>query len=241
VDELRRYAQTFGFAVEMAGDPFVYLRAEELQNIARELAEAKVVRVTRQELNTEPLYGEIDYERRRIVEKGRSVGLLYDAIALARIYERFLPPETRSLRFAHLVFTDRLIGTWDPDDLRYHARVSLYNFPSIISTTGLVEAPARPREYYFLRQQYELLKKDPYELKQQFRGRFLDYDDERTTEVMKGYVLQALVYAMTGEPFCQEKTCRLYNAHWQEEMLQAQLGEREFCEYHRGLLQSLTK
>jgi hypothetical protein len=40
--------------------------------------------------------------------------------------------------------------------------------------------------------------------------------------VLKGYVLQAVFYQATGEAFCDDPDCRLFNAHWQEEVLRAQ-------------------
>nr|AIE95992.1 hypothetical protein [uncultured marine thaumarchaeote AD1000_71_D06] len=49
----------------------------------------------------------------------------------------------------HIVFTNRLICTYDTTDSRYHGRAVICSNPSIISTTGMIEAPARPREYYF--------------------------------------------------------------------------------------------
>jgi len=118
----------------------------------------------------------------------------------------------------------------------------VYAFPSVISTTGIVEAPARPREYYLLKQQYEMLGKDLLELKEKFKGCFIDYEDEHLTEVMKGYALQAVSYSLTGDPFCEDKGCRLFNAHWQEELIFAQLeSQYEFCEYHTKVLDSLRR
>jgi hypothetical protein len=111
--------------------------------------------------------------------------------------------------------------------------VSVYGFPSLISTTGVVEAPAKPREFY--------LKKRlgiPLEvLKSEFIGRFIDHGDPHLTDVMKGYVMQALFFHMTGDPFCDDPDCRLYNAHWQEELIRAQVdGRYEFCPNHLGIL-----
>ena len=73
-------------------------------------------------------------------------------------------------------------------------------------------------------------------IKHEFRGRFVDHDDERLTEAIKGAVMQAIVYLATGEAFCDDPSCRLYNAHWQEELIVAQLGEGpEFCGRHAAL------
>ena len=52
----------------------------------------------------------------------------------------------------------------------------------------------------------------------------------------KGYLAQALFFYATGEPFCDNRNCRLFNAHRQEEMLLAQLhGGDDFCEYHERM------
>jgi hypothetical protein len=132
------------------------------------------------------------------------------------------------------------VATWDDSNRRYHIRTSLYGIPSLISTTGIVEAPAKPREYYLLKSQYERLGKDLAELKACFEGRFIDYGDERLTEITKGYAMQAIFYALTGNPFCEDKGCRLYNAHWQEELIWAQLESGyEFCPRHTEFLNGL--
>ena len=82
-----------------------------------------------------------------------------------------------------------------------------------------------------------MLKRDPSGLKDRFKGRFVDYDDERLTEVVKGYVIQAVFYTLTGNPFCEDRGCRLYNAYWQDELVFAQLeSEYEFCPRHSELL-----
>jgi len=115
--------------------------------------------------------------------------------------------------------------------------VSVYGFPSLISTTGIVEAPAKPRDFY-LKQQ---LGVSLLTLKEEFKGRFIDYNDPRLTEVMKGYVMQALFFHLTGNPFCKDKNCRLYNAHWQEDLIQTQLTSKtDFCAQHQRLLTRLV-
>jgi hypothetical protein len=79
-------------------------------------------------------------------------------------------------------------------------------------------------------------------LDQEFRGRYIDYQDPRLTEVMKGYVMQVLFYHLTGDPFCEEPDCRLFNAHWQEEVIRAQLkSEQELCSFHQSLLAQLNE
>ncbi|MEM3420932.1 MAG: hypothetical protein QW315_01545 [Candidatus Hadarchaeum sp.] len=214
-----------------------------LRELARAMARARIRDPMKKESFLEPLPGEINLELKLLQNpEQRLLGLLYDGVALKSLALRLIPEEERTQNHLHLIFTNRLFGTWEDADARYHARVSLYSFPCLISTTGIVEAPAKPREFYALRQHYLALGAIAYEeLKERFRGRFIDYDDERLTEVMKGYVMQALFYHLTSNPFCEVKTCRLYNAHWQEEVILAQLGpkESEFCETHSKMLREL--
>ncbi len=223
--------------VEVRGNPFLPFGDRAL-DYARKVACIKIQDPAKMLSGHEPLYGEIEHERRRILGKTRACGVLYDGLALQRIFCELISREERSLEFVHIFFTNRLFATWEENDRRYHARVSIYGVPSIISTTGVVEAPAKPREYYLLKQQYRILGRDPLELKTEFIGRFIDYDDKRLTEVLKGYAIQAVIYALTGEPFCKDKGCRLYNAHWQEELMSAQLeSEYEFCPQHKRIME----
>ena len=61
--------------------------------------------------------------------------------------------------------------------------------------------------------------------------------DPRLTELLKGYTMQAVFYHLFAEPFCDNPDCRLFNAHWQEEMIKAQLQGADFCRRHRELLE----
>lgn len=216
-------------------------RACRLEGLAQGFARAKVHNPTRHELNVAPLYGEIAYERRRLEGRNKVFGLLYDGLEVMGLLAEIIAPQECSRKHIHIAFTNQLLGTWEEEDGRYHARVSIYGFPSLISTTGMVEAPAKPREYYFLKQQYTALGMDDAvdtSLKEEFRGQFLKHGDTRLTEVMKGYVMQAIFYHLIGDPFCTDPNCRLYNAHWQEEVLKAQVGGGyEFCPRHQAMLE----
>ena len=221
-------------------------RQEAIARLAQQFAEARVRDPRRLSERLPPLLGEINYEMRRLTNpESKAFGILYDGLKLGVILGRLILKEESSLAHIHIVFTNQLLGTWDDGDRRYHARVILCGFPSIISTSGVVEAPAKPREYYFLKQQYLGLGMGDaaaIELDAEFRGRYIDYDDQRLTEVVKGYVLQAIVYHLSGDPFCEDRNCRLYNAHWQEELIRAQLdGDYEFCPGHEKVLRQLDR
>ncbi len=241
VAEIARYAgEKLGKAgVERRESLFgTDLSPERLAEYARKIAGGKVEDVNRRlETAQEPLYGEIEFEKKRLSGRSRAFGVLYDGGFLRSVFAEAIPAEERGADCFPIIFTNRMFGSWDDGNRRYHLRTSLYSTPSLISTTGIIEAPAKPREYYVLKQQYASLGKDPEELKEAFRGRFIDYGDERLTEVAKGYVMQAAVYYLTGDPFCEDRGCRLYNAHWQEDMIYAQLDSGyEFCARHEGIL-----
>jgi len=215
----------------------------ELDKLAQKVASCRVRNLMEPWTPIEPMYGEIAYEKRRLQGKSKAVGVLYDGFGLSAVFFQLIENVERSPNFCHIVLTDQLFGTWDENDRRYHARVGVFAQPSILSTTGLVEAPAKPKDFYILKQHSQILGTNDLavaKLKEEFRGQFIDYDDERLTEVMKGYAMQAVFYYLTGEPFCPEPMCRLYNAHWQEEVIRAQLGDKsEFCAKHNRILEDL--
>ena len=221
--------------VDLRGS-FIKASLDEPEGLARRIAGTKVRDLADPNVQFEPLPGEVEFERKLLHDPGlRLVGPLYDGFKLQVVLREFIPKEEFDIGHAHIAFTNRLFGTFDEGDRRYHARVSVYGFPSLLSTTGIVEAPAKPKEFYALKQRVATLGQTGMplkKLKERFKGRFIDYDDERLTEIMKGYVMQAVFYHLKLDPFCVDKRCRLYNAHWQEEVLEAQLSQPEFCERH---------
>ena len=66
---------------------------------------------------------------------------MYDGFELQKIL-RYLNNDERTL---HVIITNRLTCTFDENDNRYHARAVICANPAIISTTGIIEAPAKPK------------------------------------------------------------------------------------------------
>lgn len=220
----------------LRGNPYQGLFHEKKEEIAKEFAQARVRDPAKRLEVREPLQGEWEYERRRIQEhRWKIFGILYDGVLYQRIVSEVMPSEELIFNICNILFTNQLFGTWDWNDRRYHARVSLYGFPNLISISGMVEAPAKPKEFYLKKQMgfpIEILKKE-------YEGRFVDHDDPRMTDLLKGFALQALFFHIFGEPFCKEPDCRFFNAHWQEELFRAQLGGVEFCQTHETLLKRM--
>lgn len=177
----------------------------------------------------------------RLLEAGippeKSREFLYHGPRLMNVLRRYIDDAESSMEHLHIIFTDRIICTWDDSDARYHARAVMLGYPNMISMPGIVEAPARPREYYIKKHLYSSSGLPVDELEAEFAGQYLIYKDERTTEVLKGYCLQAIFYTLFKEPFCGDVTCRLFNAHWQKELLQSQVESGRLCEHHNSMLE----
>lgn len=204
------------------------------ETLPRRLAQIKILNPWRQELNNNPLPGELAFEKKFLAAgSNKPAGILYDGFGWAALCSALIPPEEVAFEHCHIILTNQLLGTWDENNRRYHVRVAVFAFPSLISTSGIVEGPARPREYYLGRK----LGADEQELEGIFKDTFIGQKDARMQEVIKGYVLQALFYHILGEPFCDDRECRLFNAHWQAEMIRAQLRpQSDLCCRHRELL-----
>lgn len=166
-------------------------------------------------------------------------GILLDFIATKKAFDAVKYSKTADS--SCIILTDKLFATLEIDG-RPHIRASIYSFPSIISASGIVEGPAKPKEYYLYKQRYTQLgiwETQEAKLKRKFKARFIDYGERRINEVLKGYIAQGLFFYITGEPFCKQKSCRLYNAHWQEDLIYAQIKIGKFCKKHQKLLEKL--
>jgi hypothetical protein len=160
---------------------------------------------------------------------------LYDGFVMQKKLAEMIPTAEISLAHIHIIFTSLLTCTFSEDDWRYHGRAIICGTPSIVSTTGIVEALAKPREFY-LAQLLGGMAEDKDMLKKKFAGRFIDYDEEdKITAASLNYALQAIFFFITsGEPFCSNKDCRLFNSHWQEELIHT-IEKRTLCSHHRNL------
>lgn len=239
------------FAVEVRPEFFAFALRDAEEGVVERWAErfaASKVRFPRkappESLARKPLPQEVRYEARRLSARSIAAGVLYDGELYQRALRDMLPPAERSLGHVHLVFTTQLLGTFDASDGRYHARVVVAGFPSVLSTTGLVEGPARPREFYLAKRQHEAQGTGvvPELLAAAMGARIMHHDDERTTSALEGYATQAVLYQLTGEAFCPDPDCGLFNAHWQAEVVRAQVkgpGEPRFCARHEEVMARL--
>lgn len=184
-------------------------------------------------------FGNIKIQYSRLEKKiVQTNGLLFDFMATQKSFEHLCSEDS-----CDIILTDTLFATLD-EDKRPHIRASIYTFPCVISTSGIVEGPAKPKEFYVYKQKYSSLgvwELRENQIKQKFKRQFIDYQDNRITEVIKGYIAQAIFFYITGEPFCDKQSCRLFNAHWQSDLIYSQIKSGKFCRYHEGLLRRIKK
>jgi putative metallopeptidase DUF6775 len=173
--------------------------------------------------------------------------ILYDGFMMQRLLRTMINENETNTDHVHIIFEDRLVCTFSDEDWRYHARTIVSGVPSIISTTGIIEAPARPKEWYIKRMELaacDLRKDNECESSNEERlamNKYLKYGDKRINFIVTGFVLQILFFFITeGDPFCTDIGCRLYNAHWQEELIYSQLKAGNLCDKHYGLLQQFN-
>ena len=160
---------------------------------------------------------------------------LYDGVELQKIISELIPDNENRMDILNVIFTNKITCTFDESDYRYHARSLISSNPVIISTTGMIEAPAKPKQYYLdLMTNFSEDAVD--EIKKRYKGQFLEYHDSRLSEIAEGYLLQAIMYYETGEAFCDNLDCRLFNSHWQKDLLHSQIDNKKLCEKHQEIL-----
>lgn len=238
LQEITNFLEEKGlFETVLVRDSFLKKYGEKSRGTAKKLVETRVRNPESKRREFEVAEEEIKFEKERIKKSDRGMtSVLYDGYRLSQVMTDLLPEEERTEAFLHIIFTDRFFGTWKPATQRYHSRVSVYGLPTLISTTGIVDAPARPKGFH-------RIKKDDKERlsvrgqNERFRGEYVEYDDERLTEIMKGYALHAVFYHLSSWPFCEDNKCRLYNPHLQKNILAAQLTRPELCKKHQKMLQ----
>lgn len=213
-------------------DRFLSLYGDD--EAAKSFAEARVLSpFERKTGNT--IVGIVRYEQRALDAPERAGGVIYDGLQVQELLGSLLPEVECHLDHLHVVLTSRVLGTWGDHDGRWHKRVTVLGQPALVSVPGLYEAPAKPEAYYKAKQRHALVSGDPPPrevLEEQVEGEFLVADDPRTTDALKGYVLQSLHYLETGEPFCDDERCRLHNPHRQPGVIRAQLRDPAFCDEH---------
>ena len=165
--------------------------------------------------------------------------VIYDGFEVQNVINSIISQDCLSQNNLHIVFTNKLTCTYDNMDHRYHGRTVICSNPAIISTTGMIEAPAKSREYYLEVMKCKMQGLDIKSVKKNYSGEFLDYYDQRLSKIAEGYLLQATFYYITGDAFCDSLDCRLNNAHWQKDLIYSQIKISKLCKKHQKILEDL--
>ena len=207
---------------------------------ALKIAGCKIFNLRKDFEKHNPTNEEILFEESNVHDTSNTENIImYDGFQLQKVLAALIPKTENIEDIFHVFFTNKLTCTYDYNDFRYHGRALIGTNPSIISTTGIIEAPAKPRGYY-----YDLMTNftqgiNVETIKQKYKGTYLEYNDSRLSKIVQGYLLQAIFYYETGDPFCKNTECQLFNAHWQKDLLYSQLEVGELCENHQKILQNL--
>ena len=204
--------------------------------IFEKIASTRIFDLKKQFKKYIPTQEEIQIEKENKDTSGQDIMTFYDGFELQNIISENISIADNTL---HIIFTTKLTVTFDNDDFRYHARALISSNPTIVSTTGIIEAPAKPKQYY-LDLMTNFSEEKIEEIKERYKGEFLEYHDSRLSGITEGYVLQAIMYYATGEAFCESKECRLFNSHWQKDLFYSQLENKKLCDKHQEKLKELT-
>ncbi len=202
-----------------------------------EIASTRVFELKKPFLKHIPTETEILIEKENKNHSQDKEKILYDGFEFQKAISEFIPIQETNQNTLSIIFTNKLTCTFDQSDFRYHARALIGTNPSIISTTGIIEAPAKPKEYY-LELMTDFTKENSDKIKEKYKGEFLEYNDSRLSKVLEVYLLQTIMYYETGEAFCKDKDCKLYNAHWQKELLSQ--SSKKFCSKHEESFKKIT-
>jgi hypothetical protein len=239
LDKLVKFLQeTFSITVESRDNILKFAS----KDTAFMIAECKVFNLRKDFEKHTPTNEEILFEESNFQDTSKTENIImYDGFRLQKVLANLISEKEDTEDIFHVFFTNKLTCTYDNNDYRYHGRAMIGSNPSIISTTGIIEAPAKPREYYF-----DLMTNFTHginvdTIKQKYKGTYLEYNDLRLSKIIEGYLLQAIFYYETGEPFCDNSDCRLFNAHWQKDLLHSQLDNGKLCEKHQKILKNISQ
>ena len=235
LERLKKFLkETFSIEIEIRENIFQYMN----ENISKKIAGCRIFDLKKPFEKHVPLAEDIQLEMENKDMSEKEEMTLYDGFEFHSVITELIPINENKMNTLHIIFTNKLTCTFDENDFRYHARAIIGSNPAIISTTGIIEAPAKPRQYYLdLMTNFSENKVE--EIKKKYKGEFLEYHDLRISEITEGYLLQAIIYYETGEAFCIHKDCRLFNAHWQKDLFFSQLENKRFCKKHKEILDEL--
>jgi hypothetical protein len=223
--------ETFDIEIQVKENIFQNLN----EKMCKKIASTRIFNLKKSFEKHTPSIKEISIESENKDMSNKQEMTLYDGIELNKIVKEIIPTIENTLNTLNIIFTNKLTCTFDENDYRYHARAWVGSNPIIISTTGIIEAPAKPKQFY-IDLMTNFSEETVEQIKKKYKGEFLEYGDIKLPEVIEGYILQAVFYYETGDAFCDNNQCRLFNAHWQKDLFISQIENKKMCKKHEKIL-----
>lgn len=221
--------ETFSIPVETRDSILKFSK----KDTAEKIAACRIFNLIKPYERHNPNADEIIFEEANFENTSKTENIvMYDGFEMQKALTELIPETERKSESFHIFFTNKLTCTYDYNDYRYHGRALIGANPSIISTTGIMEAPAKPREYYLELMSNYAQGINVKSIKEKYKGTYLEYNDVRLSQIIEGYLLQTIFYFETGDAFCDKIECRLFNAHWQKDLMYSQLENGKLCEKH---------
>lgn len=162
---------------------------------------------------------------------------LYDGFLLQEVYKNFLNYKKNE---CHIVFTKRIMCSYDEVDCRYHNRVVIFGYPCIISIAGLTKSLSLPKEYYVLRNAQVLTSEE-------IKRHIVELVEQNLVKFLIKYIFQCLFYIYFGVFSCEFKNCFICDNHWflevydQIKLFSFDNFHKCFCKNHIKNFLELTK
>ena len=142
IEKIKQFIiEIFQIRVEIKDNFFESLE----DKIFEKIASTQIFDLKKQFKKHIPTQEEIQIEKEKIDTSEKDVMILYDGFELQNIIAENISITDDKLQ---IIFTNKLTATFDNDDFIYHDRALISSNPTIISTTGIIEAPAKPKQYY---------------------------------------------------------------------------------------------
>jgi hypothetical protein len=229
--------QWFGIPAEVKVKGKIWENPNGLEEIYKNLVRIRVIRWNEFKLHEYISPAEILFERKKAEGKIKGWGILYDgfflqSIMLSALLEQKLMKKI-DLENIPVVITDRQIATFGEDG-RYHLRIAVLGYPSLISEKGFFSAPAKPKEYHISKMISEdIAVVKGYSLQEEIESKF--------PLLARPYIILSLLWTKYGIGFCQNENCFFSDSHTIESLLKSKSGKINLCSLHKDEISKIKE
>lgn len=221
----------FGIKADFNFGGDVWEKLKNQDEISKKLVRIRVFKWNEQSLADFVSPAEMNFEIRRMKRIINSFGVIYDGFLLSGVFFEVLSKKLGAISLLPIVITNRQIATFGEDG-RYHLRICVIGFPTVISTNGFFSAPAKPLEYHLTK----MVNEDLAILK----GHTIkEYIQKKIPIISRAYILESLVWNFLGIPFCSNEFCLLSDSHTVDEIIYSKIKKLKLCDVHKEAVSSI--